>query len=1740
MTLKFTNDLNSGINLDLDNLRLPPNSAVFIKNITQNVNLNAGAPALTGNNARVLTPLEGNSGLSVSGMPSGTNYCIGFYSSEQTNEGYFCVFNSSGNHTIWVIDGDTGVVTLVHKNTLLPFILDPQYFFADGRITMELRAIIDPVTQIETNFKFLVLANNYKYQCVIDVSASIATDSYTTSYFSGSGIFYNPLELIILGVTLPLAPVLGTTTPLALNTPVAYIPQNDATIIDTMEIDAAGTLYTIGSVFTINGGTTLASGIVTGIGVGGTVTSYYLTIAGKGYSTGGPIATTTVSGGGSGLTFTILSLVIPDSSKQNLLLNAGWQFRVRTWDVWGRPSNWSIISNVYTSLIGGGCYATTNSLARCVDINFDSGNALVKFIDIAFRKGVGNDPTGETETGWYISETIRKYDDSTGVEWYNRPLNPTFFTANSGMIINDSTNAITYTFCADKNANPVDVTDAAYTEPGLPISSSSVFSVSKSLGLANNVYDFEVPNQNIIDSVQFSVTNLGSGAPCPPALLRTIILYAVIWQPAFGQRGHCRVSHTSFVWGAVDGDCAGVDIFSVDQVFGDQVNPGFIAYLAGTQFSSVGIQGSLNSAGAFTPYGTPNGFNFTSATTTTVIQFVFNDIPAGNYVARWGSHKVKANYGNLQQTSTYIGGICQISDLTGGTLNNYSLNPLKEILIDCTNNDVVLNSSSSPLAVILDMSGTIAMDGYLCEQNGNNVPVEMNAVYMYSSGTSECYGSFFTDHNGFYFAGGGGGIAVTFLGSFCDGSGVTSQNVWDSSNNEFLSGGATPAFSNDPVYGGGIGNGILHGSGLGASANSCNLVQGYWGNKMFLLPSNGLGVYVTFPTGARRTIIQNIYTCGSSVNGVPGVPVVWTNGPVGQTDNNGNVVLVSHNLYDYVAATAPYSGAPPWYPAGSPVPDYSSTPYSTEYLIVSQQGSGCQWNICGGGCSTGDIGTITIPYLACGASSSGCTTPVTERILCLSDLNVQPNGFGIKGIQSGGKYPVAFWLHDVIGRHTSPLIRQGDNGYVFVPNLNDYKTMSLRSLQVTIPSGLLVDPIFTRMTILVGPNALFDDYFEWAADWIQYVNNAGNPDNVTPTAIRIYFNSLNEYNKLYNFQTNVAWDFLTTSQVIGAPADVCQFIMNGDGSWLIPQKGAAVSYDQYGTFFTVPYSSDLANLQNGCLFKIVRPKQNTTNVNLPYYEQGMTLNISNGLLPAGTYTIPYQDSYLLARTIPVPLFQGSSNPVSPGGQPQGALQFTSTNQNTQIDTGGYSTNNINNSNNVIIVQPIDYPTSFPFFFEGPSPSDLWGSHLSSQGRVGIPNPYETQFRNGTEIALSNNISNIGYENGMSTFLDANKQSFARNTYGDITVVLVEQGVCMVICNNDFFVSRYNQTQLEVSDNGQIYGQNPNGGLFTQPQMKVGSSFGVIPQNINTIQHYNGMVVFLDNKGHLIFSNFSEAKPAEAEGYLGYLLNKIAAVNYDNNNSSLGIIYWSSGLDPKNMEYTLSTFYQPKIAHPFPGASYINTQSQPDLQVNETLIFDLATGMLKSFASFTPEYYGKLPGFFSQRQFLSFKNGVPYIHHNNALIATPPPYCSFYGIQCEVRITHVVNGADEKMLPNKVKRFLYNEVYCRQSIPGASGTMPSALFFADVINTEKGQTSRLLVARWDLRDGYQCSAFLCDINTPTDPNNEPATTTNAILDGNPLQGRWLQESLTNNSAWTGTYWEMSAVVSYFNLLEKSAD
>lgn len=1588
--------------MDLDELRLPQDAVQFMKNLTANVGQNPESTVLAGANMEIFKPLEGNTELLVA-LPDGLNYCVGFYSSEQTNEGYFFIWNSNTDHSIWVISGDIGTIRKVYQSSLLPFELKPEDFISEGRCTVELRSFINPATGLEDNYKFLIFTNNQLRQYYISVQDSIATNSFTSSpYFDGAGTFYDPATLVHLGVPTPLSCI--------------------------------------------------------------------------------GIAPVTPSGG--------------DEAMQNLIVRTALQFRVKFIDVFGRESEHGIISNDYISIVGGGCISAANNMPRCVDLSFDAGNPLVDTIQIEYRTWVGNDTGSSLQSGWVKYDTINKWINVPGQQWYQRAPNIAYYDV--------TTNKITYRFCGDKSQEPIPDSETARVQPGLPIVSNGVLSLNKRIVLSNNVHDFQPIDPAQIAKVTYAPV-IPPDTPCAVPEIHTMIVYANIYRPYNDASGIIRKSNDMIVFGNEDGDCAGAtgNSFRMDQVFGDQENPGFIFYLAGTQYNCIAQWGDLDiGTGIFTPMPAYPG----SFTHQPMCQIRIS-APAGKYVLRGASHKAKISDTNYQSTSTYIAGYTTLnaaySSLTGANARrNYASNPIKELIIDITGGNVTYNQPTDPMFVILDLTGTeaSATDGYLHEQIDNGIPVEMAPVNFFKTGC-DTYGSFFTDHNGFFFGMSNAGLGQLFTliaANLCDGSGTTVRKTII--NNDYH---------------------MRHGDGTGTPSGPCTFGGlGNWMNQIYLVSAGS-----SFPDTGRRTITQSVFSC-SSTTGVPNLPIIMTKGAVALTDVNGKAEIIAHNRYNYTSISWGVLFPQPF--LSSLLPNYASSPNADDVIIFTQRGT-CRWTACGG--CTPSMANAVIVYIDC------CSSTPTCRDTTMANVFISLSAVNIKGVQSGGKYGVGFVLFDEIGRRTFFQVGQGDAAFVTMPNLNDsgYQKFLPPSIGYAIGASFSVSSVFKKMAFGVTANLLFSDFFSWSADWVQLVDNTGTTNTINPTQVRIYYGSLAEYNKQNNLSTNCNWQFIATgNNNQGAPVvgDIVQFIVNGNGDWVDAGVSSPVTYDSNGYFFTIDYQAAFSTLTNGCLFRVVRPIETLGTTNI-YYEQCMVIDLENGTVPTDklTGTIPYVDSYILARQLPVPILQGQPGAIPPGGSPTNPIQYTNTSLDPALVISGYSSSNANNSNGVIIKSVNDALTSFPFYFESPSPSDFWGSHLSNRGRISTNNPQEAQQRIGTEIMLSAALGDRGTYNGLSYFDTANTYVFDRNTWGNITAILVQINRCLVICENDHFFVDYNTSNLQINEAGNVTAQSQYG-PFTTPSRPSGTAFGCSQQDINTIRKYVGTVMWVDHSGFLVMNDFiksidvstSDPKSGVIGGYSGYLRNKISALNILNQNSVVnGISFLIGSIDPRTSEYYLSSFnYPANNAIP----EYLNVLPFANILVNETKIIDLNTGMLKGDAAFTPEMGGLIPSYYSGGNFFTFKQGVPWKHHQGA-DSISPGHCSFYGAQTPCYVVPVVNPGSET-----VKRYFWIEVYTKQNVP-VQQNLPDALFYCESIDTEKGQASRLAVQRFIIRDGFQSAEFLCDLNTPTDPNLLPMTSSNRLTDGNPLIGRWLRATLKTNDNWSGSYFEFSGIITGIN-------
>lgn len=469
---------------------------------------------------------------------------------------------------------------------------------------------------------------------------------------------------------------------------------------------------------------------------------------------------------------TITDVPNDNAALQNNLRFNTWQFMVRYIDVYGRPSEWGDVSDIYIPGTND-CIGTSELLPRCVDLTFDAGNPLVNIVEIAFRNC--NDPQ------WYKDNSLFLYKGSNLGDWWLRPRNTT-------INYNPVTHKITYRFCKDKECNPIPQEETNRTENPLPRQTQSVAKIGKFLGVGNNKHNFFPFGDDIMDEVELTVI--------PPSAedsdVRNIEIYVPIINP-FTQTMQPVYQDVEgvFVWGGrYSNNNQYVDNVrtAYEQEFGNPEQKGFIGYLAGT--------GEPPTATISEMYYVNEGTNeFVKVDDFNIVfnppyvrrrwyhKFTFNSVPKAKYVFRIAGHQSKLTDDNFHHTSTYTyGSFAWNNKVT--VFNNQknvdygAVSRSKELIVDVC--DVDYNSvHDTKVLAIFDLThpgepgnqGTKVSNGYVWERTNpltseNELPIELIAVFANKNGDPADVTSRFTDHNGFYFtADGDNNQFVEFFGS---------------------------------------------------------------------------------------------------------------------------------------------------------------------------------------------------------------------------------------------------------------------------------------------------------------------------------------------------------------------------------------------------------------------------------------------------------------------------------------------------------------------------------------------------------------------------------------------------------------------------------------------------------------------------------------------------------------------------------------------------------------------------------------------------------------------------------------------------------------------------------------------------------------------------------------------------------------------------------------------------------------
>lgn len=1297
-------------------------------------------------------------------------------------------------------------------------------------------------------------------------------------------------------------------------------------------------------------------------------------------------------------------------AENNRLLFNTWQFRLMDVDVWGRPSEHGIMSDMY--LPGGGdCNPSSNNLPRCLDLSFDAPPPHIDKVQVEYRNC--------NSSQWYVGDTLELYNGSALGDWWLRSRNPDVtFDAN--------TKKITYRFCADKLCDPIPVEETNRLGNPLPSLSESISKIGKFTALSNNTDGFIPFSKELRDKIKVTVEPPAAVGTANSDIRNITVLVAIHDPHSLHLNKNVPIFKVRFVnkygWGfnlPFGDNQPAVEIYK--QYFKNENQKGFVGYLAGTDAYAISRQYELDTSTREFTEVTDFGDslrekvnnNDTGYERFYFQSFTFTNIPKGKYIFRIADHQsdpaVDPNY---QKTSTYVGGQTPFDwnqtrpyDL-GLTIPNFT--PIKEIEIDVCDKNYDSREDDKILIIwdLMYVSGLPApggifgdafsrvyakvAQGYVYNTNQTNIfkyGIEQLFVNPIATGREQPYhirlDSRFTDHNGFYF------ISDT-----------------------------RPAYTYriDGVCGGTIQK--LAEESVGRTAK-------IWEKDFYMDANPHCDDYETQPCN-HILLKGKVKLCGTSV-GLPNIGVVLARGQVTKTDGNGDFTLIVHD-------------------------DISKNGGRIDNLYYMTNSCGVV------DCNSECLDFIPINI----AKPVGCT----DRLLTMADVFIKFFNTS-KGLLSGGTYPAGVVGWDWLGRPT--FVQPLKN--IIIPSFQETKVFAPSLLRVDIDPTAIFPPETEYITFWIGAETDIESYVTTVVDDVQFIDNTGSVNEVSPTQIKIYYSSLIEYNKQNNYNTTVNWRFISADTNEPVISDKVTFLLNGNGEFFDKTITALVKYDKDGQYFLINYTDDLKNLVSNAIVRIHRPKVCTGIEG--YFELCSTVDIKNRHATKNTFYLNAFDTYYIPRSIPVPVLQ---TPADPDADPPTPDIFV----------------------NELRIYGVP--------FEHDSPSDFWGKGCHNIGRVNVKNPYETVLYHRDQIALSGAMSPNGVLNFLNYFDEAKKTSFDEADLNGIVSVLFKTGIVMVIGQSNELIVGFSDNLVRINQDGTAQAGSIKN-AFGQPSRKATRNFGCQLFDKNTIKQKDGLVEWLDtNSACLVQHNYQQAISVSDNIVQGYLRNKIKYVQ-QYNLTHVYKKYFVGGINPVNSEYLLTDFL-------IRGTEFENTLREWDITKPETIAFDTIKKAWKGSYIFCPEYYSELEGERDSQAFFTFRKGIPFSHYTTNANKT---YGKIYGVNAE-RVFEVVASIDGFVK----KKPLSIAVLCKES-----------MYFADRVITETGQETRMLKAYWDQADYGFYAPFLCDTLTLADPNLPIQTGANKLLDGDTLTGTWIKIRLIGDPDKDNVYSQMQGcLVSFF--------
>lgn len=1573
------------VNTDLSENYFDEFTAKFLKNVTTGVGTSdINGSATSGQNTGALKPLQSNEiYCDLENEPdAGQNICVGARGFPEVNRVYVFAWNPNNNHFIYRINGDTRSCEMVKIDPCFNFQLDPKYFIHDAGCWLEVFTLVDPETDEKLVKEELYWTDGFNYQGYLRPQDCIDTNGFDEvlyPYFQGD---YDRCNALRMGVPTPkdciqieeipvpelyeivhtsFVGVTGVTpNTFLIQTSFGFTPLNG----DILEIAAGNPLS----------GSYTVSQAIAGSGIYIIIVNEFVT------ATANPIQ----------VNVTVRRLVNNDGVSNNLLFNT-WQFRIEETDVWGRPSEWGIISDMYIPGIND-CISVGSNLASCLNLIFSAGNPFTNSISISWRNC--------NDEQWRKEETLFLYVGSNIGKWWLRPRNP-------DINYDPVTNKITYKFCRDKECDPVDPNETNRLQNPLPKTSQSLFKLNNALALANNKDGFNPISKTELDKIKLTVIPPGAANPDT----RNITIYVAI--DNMNQQVFPR-NDKFYYGGQLNGGFNAPICEQKKQFFKNTQQSGFCGVLVNGP-SAISTQVYIDGAGNVIDDPSFNGYNL-SPTHRTLQKFVFNNVPKGSYIFYITSPIADpSTESNYRKTSVPIWGLCPFNKAA-----NYSLNlsdrttfPSCELYIDaCASDYDSLNDNK--MLVIANMANAFiyAQLGYISESSTNDTRWELLRVQQ-GGITLGAVSSLRTDRNGFYWIYKfGGSVGAAF--------------------NLFLYAWSQCA---------------RIGRGVGINPTNPNIILKDYTMDTFFVGSAG-ETYV--PAICNTIQIRGrILIQGTSI-GVSNATVALTRGGEAITDDDGFFSLICHDDASNI--------------------NISPTGDRKDKLIIS--GGACTYeSILPSGC----LPVFNIVIVPCAFTGGACT----ERIQNVgTTLVTYTQEFGLL---SGGTYLSRANFYDWLGRKTfsQPLKP------LQIPSIIQSQAIGASTVIVDIDPTFNAPLEFKYFTISLTEETTIEKYLTWIVDRVEFIDNTNAINNIAPTQIKIYYQSVTEFAAVNNYNVTTQWSIIPQGETMPVISDKVQFWLNGDGKFFTKNIVSLIKYAQDGTYFTIDYTSELRGLQQNAVMRMFRPK--TCTGTEPDFEVCHVVNLVEGKAQENQFRLNAFDTYYLSRQFPVPA------PVAPTPK---VIQIATTTGNTTVYTEPVPVSTVIENRNIGVR------------FEHNSPSNFWGAGCKNIGRPNAKNNYECELIHPNQIAFGGTLSVNGQLNFLSYFSVANKHDVEIFDNSGIVAVIPFTGLLLIITRIDNVIIGFNDNLARVNENGTV--QVPSGAnTFGQPERKVGDLYGCDLKDKMSIKSRNGLVMWASrSRGEAVQYNFRQIQSLTKDDTLiipGVHQGKCDAmfrtkVKYMDADPSR---YFTGAIDPILNKYILTDF---KLTEP----SYINDLRDYSPLVNETLQFDILTRDFLGWLSFTAENYAYLDGNILNNQLFSFRKGTAWSHYN---VKTNNSFNTFYGTICE-KIIYLV--ASKPAFTKK--QWLTISNYCKQS-----------KYFADLIVTEAGQKSMLFLDNFDQADFFSFAPFLCDVQTPS----EGEVLTEPLYEGNPLYGLWIAIRLISDPQFNDKYSEfVGSTIEYF--------